>query len=199
MVSSLLTLMLVSMGSFLTNEPSGTTIHSPARNATTITVDDLANSSACDFVYGFDIQALFGIETDVVGEERIRVELLSTCSYRWLNKTSGVTEHLELWLEVNPENPGSADKFTKDLESKLNSGELRHPMKPQQGRFKYEEIEGPGDLTIWCSESRALRWHLKDDYYFIMNLDEKVSPRSADQDLEKMIALASQINERMGL
>jgi hypothetical protein len=199
MVSSLLTLMLVSMGSFLTNEPSGTTTHSPVRAETIISVDDLANSSACDFVYGFDIQALFGIETDVVGEERIRVELLSTCSYRWHNATSGVTEHLELWLEVNPESHGSADKFTKDLESKLNTGELRHPMKPQKGRFTYEEIEGPGDLTIWCSESRALRWHLKDDFYFIMNLDEKVSPRTADEDLEKMIALASQINQRMGL
>lgn len=160
-------------------------------------VRDLSGTTACEIVYGFDIQAVFGTDNDVIGEERINVEKLSTCMYHWVSDISGTEEHLELWLEVK--NTGSGNSFSEDLESTLENGELRHPMKPEAGWIEYELIDGPGDMTIWSSEVRSLQWHLRDNYYFIMNLDEKASPRSAEDDLDRMLKLASQVNARLGL
>jgi len=160
-------------------------------------VKDLNDATACDFVYGFDIQAIFDTESDVIGEERIRVERLSSCAYRWFNDVNGIEEHLELRIEARSED--RVKSFTEDLEQVLETGELRHPMKPEIGRFEYELIEGPGDMTIWSPNARALKWHLGDNYYFIMNLDENTSPRGAEDDLARLMQLADQVNNRMGI
>ena len=200
MAQSLLTLMLVSLSAFMPTSWHNITGTMAADNERTINhpTIDLSNATACDFVYGFDIQALFETEGDVVGEELIKVERLSTCAYHWFNQMTGKEESLELWLEVDAEGDDT-ESFTEDLQKTLEKGELRHPMKPQEGRIAFELIEGPGDMTIWSPEARALRWHFSDNYYFIINLDEKVSPRSADEDLQKLITLANFVNKRMGL
>lgn len=197
MVQSLLTLTLLTMTSWYASGWKADALVNEYLNKSDVPYDDLSLYTACDYVYGFDIQAIFGIDGDVIGEEMIRVEKLSSCSYHWFNHDSGKEEHLELRLELNDKSSG--ESFEKNLEETLEKGELKHPMKPQNGRILYELIEGPGDMTIWSSEERALRWHLKDNYYFIMNLDESVSTRSPEEDLSKLITLAGQINQRMGL
>lgn len=197
MAQSLLTLMLLTMTSWYTSDWKAGVLENEHSNKSVSMHDDLSMYAACDYVYGFDIQAIFGIDSDVIGEEMIRVEKLSSCTYHWLNNTSGMEEHLEVRLELNDNSSG--ESFEKNLEETLEKGELKHPMKPQNGRILYELIEGPGDMTIWSSEERALRWHLKGNYYFIMNLDESVSTRSPEEDLSNLITLAGQINQRMGL
>lgn len=202
MAQSLLTLMLVSMTAFFTTVKTNISNPPITDPGTTEVVNEdlsdiLSRSTACDFVYGFDIQEIFETKSDVIGEETIKVDKFSTCAYHWTNSSSGNEEHLELWMEVNPDN--SQNKFSQNLEETLANGELRHPMKPAEGRVTYELVDGPGDMTIWSSETRVLRWHLKDNVYFTINLDEKTSKRKAQDDLKCLIKLANQVNERIGI